>query len=103
MKGGGEAFVRWLSGPGRRGAPGLERAVRLWRISYAPERPTPVNLEHLTVEHTLAAGGVSAGLMMVNTFCYCWRHRCQRKSTLQLIDKLGELGEKRLFPCFRGS
>jgi hypothetical protein len=46
------------------------------------------------VEHLLASGGVSAGLMVVGTFCWCWRERCQRKSALQLIDKLGEVGEE---------
>jgi hypothetical protein len=86
----GRVFGRWLSGPGRTSPPpGLERAVRLWRSFYAPERPLPVSVEHL-----LASGGVSAGLMVVGTFCWCWRERCQRKSALQLIDKLGEVGEE---------
>jgi hypothetical protein len=48
----------------------------------------------LTVEQTIAGGGVAAGLLLVRTFCYCWRLRCQRKNTLKLLDKLGELGGK---------
>lgn len=47
----------------------------------------------VTVAHTLAAGGVSAALMLVRTFCYCWRLRCQRKNALKLLDGLGELGK----------
>jgi hypothetical protein len=45
------------------------------------------------VEQTLATGGVTAGLLLVSTFCYCWRHRCRRETTLLLLDKLGELGK----------
>jgi hypothetical protein len=53
-----------------------------------------VQVVGLTVEQTIASGGVTAGLLLVSTFCYCWRHRCRRKTTLVLLDKLGELGEK---------
>jgi hypothetical protein len=49
-----------------------------------------VTLEHLTLEQILTAGGVSAGLLMVRTFCWCWRQRSQRKTTLAVLDKLGE-------------
>ena len=42
----------------------------------------------LTVEQTIAGGGVTAGLL-VSTFCYCWRQRCRRTTTLALLDKLG--------------
>jgi hypothetical protein len=52
-----------------------------------------VNLEHLTLEQILAGGGVSAGLLMVRTFCWCWRHRSQRKTTLTLLTKLEEFGK----------
>jgi hypothetical protein len=33
-------------------------------------------------------GGISAGLMLVATFCWCWRHRCTRKTTLAKMDRL---------------
>lgn len=49
-----------------------------------------VTLEHLTLEQILAGGGVSAGLLMVRTFCWCWRQRSQRKTTLAVLDKLEE-------------
>jgi hypothetical protein len=42
----------------------------------------------LTVEHTLAVGGVSALLLLVRAFCWCWRHRSQRKTTLAVLDSL---------------
>jgi hypothetical protein len=38
--------------------------------------------------------GVTAGLLLASTFSYCWRHRCRHKTTLALLDKLGELREK---------
>ena len=40
------------------------------------------------LEHTLAAGGVSAFLLLVRTFCWCWRQRSQRKTTLAVLDRL---------------
>lgn len=49
-----------------------------------------VNPGYLTLEQSLASGGVSAGLLVVNTFCWCWRQRCQRKTTLAVLDKLGD-------------
>jgi hypothetical protein len=42
----------------------------------------------MTVEHTLAVGGVSAFLLLVRAFCWCWRHRSQRKTTLAVLDSL---------------
>ena len=48
-----------------------------------------VNPGYLTLEQSLASGGVSAGLLVVSTFCWCWRQRCQRKTTLAVLDKLG--------------
>jgi hypothetical protein len=56
-----------------------------------------VTLEHLTVEQILAAGGVSAGLMLVRTFCWYWRLRCLRKYAPAALDKLGEV-EQPLLP-----
>jgi hypothetical protein len=52
-----------------------------------------VTLEHLTLEQLLAGGGVSAGLLVVRTFCWCWRQRSQRKTTLTLLAKLEEFGK----------
>jgi hypothetical protein len=26
--------------------------------------------------------------MLVSTLCWCWRQRCQRKTTLAVLDKL---------------
>jgi hypothetical protein len=43
----------------------------------------------LTVEQTIATGGVAAGLLLVRTFCWCWRLRCRRKNALAVLDKLG--------------
>jgi len=47
----------------------------------------------LTVEQTIATGGVAAGLLLVRTVCWCWRLRCQRKNALAVLDKLRELGK----------
>jgi hypothetical protein len=47
----------------------------------------------LTVEQTIATGGVAAGLLLVRTFCWYWRLRCQRKNALAVLDKLRELGK----------
>lgn len=54
----------------------------------------------LTVEQTLASGGVTAGILVVSTFCWCWRLRCRRKTALLLIDKLGEMHLSREPPAW---
>jgi hypothetical protein len=55
-------------------------------LSCAPERLLPVSVEEVFV-----GSAASAGLMMVSTFCWCWRHRCQRKTTLAVLDKLRDV------------
>jgi hypothetical protein len=37
-----------------------------------------------TLQETVMAGGISAGLMVVGTFCRCWWNRSATKQTLAL-------------------
>ena len=59
-----------------------------------------MNPGYLTLEQSLASGGVSAGLLVVSTLCWCWRQRCQRKTTLAVLDKLGEMHLSREPPAW---
>jgi hypothetical protein len=61
-----------------------------------------VNLELLTPEHMLVGGGISAGLMLVRTFCWCWRRRTDSKWTLAFLDKLREIHLSREPPALWG-
>jgi hypothetical protein len=47
----------------------------------------------LTATHALVSGAVAAGLTIVGTFCWAWRHRCWRKTlvTLKETDRQTEL------------
>jgi hypothetical protein len=45
----------------------------------------------LGVEQTIASGGVTARLLLVSTFCHCWR----QTTTLAPLDKLAELRQDR--------
>ena len=83
----GRVFGRWLSGPGmfptrsRKGSPPMAHLL-------CARKALAVNPGYLTLEQSLQAAA-SAGLLVVRTFCWCWRQRCQRKTTLAVLDKLG--------------
>lgn len=42
-------------------------------------------------EDPILSGGVAAGLIVVGTFCWCWRLRCWTKNALKVLDKLVEV------------
>jgi hypothetical protein len=56
----------------------------------------------VSVDQFLVGGGVSAGLMVVSTFCWCWRQRSQRKTTLAVLDKFREIHLSREPPALSG-
>ena len=40
----------------------------------------------LAVQHAVVGGAITAGLTIVGTFCWAWRHRCLRKTLLALKE-----------------
>jgi hypothetical protein len=51
----------------------------------------------LAVQHAVVGGAITAGLTIVGTFCWAWRHRSLRKTLLALkeADRRAQLERER--------
>jgi hypothetical protein len=57
----------------------------------------------LSMHDAVTSGGIAAGLVLVQTFCWAWRHRSLRKTLLALKQAELELERMRRDPPVTGS